>query len=90
MYPVGACTEVCYILWPMKIRTQSCNSGGQSLVHSLPHKNLSCTESETYSMFIGKTQTFKMIEKENQIKMVKKKKRKLQPIILKILPFIES
>ena len=57
----------------MKIRTQSCNSGGQSSGHSLPHKNLSCMESETYSMFIGKTQTFKMIEKENQIQNSEKK-----------------
>lgn len=74
----------------MKIRTQSCNSGGQSSGHSLPHKNLSCMESETYSMFIAKTQTFKMIEKENQIQNNKKNKRKRQPIILKILPFLES
>ena len=87
MYPVGACTEVCYILWPMKIRTQSCNSGGQSSVYSLPHKNLSCTESETYNMFIGKTQTLKMIEKENQIKMVKKKKKETSAYNFKDSPF---
>ena len=60
-------------------------------VCSLPHNNLSCTESETYSMFTGKTQTSKMIEKENQIQNgKKKKKRKLQPIILKFLPVLES
>ena len=61
-------------------------------VCSLPHNNLSCTESETYSMFTGKTQTSKMIEKENQIKngKKKKKKRKLQPIILKVHPVLES
>ena len=60
-------------------------------VCSLPHNNLSCTESETYSMFTGKTQTSKMIEKENQIQNgKKKKKRKLQPIILKVLPVLES
>ena len=59
-------------------------------VCSLPHNNLSCTESETYSMFTGKTQTSKMIEKENQIQNGKKKKRKLQPIILKVLPVLES
>lgn len=45
-------------------------------VCSLPHNNLSCTESETYSMFTGKTQTSKMIEKENQIQNGKKKKKK--------------
>ena len=43
-------------------------------VCSLPHNNLSCTESETYSMFTGKTQTSKMIEKENQIQNGKEKK----------------
>ena len=60
-------------------------------VCSLPHNNLSCTESETYSMFTGKTQTSKMIEKENQIQNgKKKKKRKLQPIILKVHPVLES
>ena len=60
-------------------------------VCSLPHNNLSCTESETYSMFTGKTQTSKMIEKENQIQNgKKKKKKKLQPIILKFLPVLES
>ena len=44
-------------------------------VCSLPHNNLSCTESETYSMFTGKTQTSKMIEKENQIQNGKEKKK---------------
>ena len=38
-------------------------------------------------MFIGKSQTFKMIQKENQIKMVKKKKKETSAYNFKDSPF---